>query len=486
MAVIIATLTQPLAGQCPDGTAPPCPGVSRAPSRPTIAVLYFETPPGDTLLTYLADGLTESLIDRLSHGGLVVVSHYQVRRYRNLAVVSAPTLGRALNASHLVTGTLLGVGPRLRISVEVISAASATRLWGQQFERPREKLLSLESEIATLVADSVVGRLQPAQHRAITAAPSTNPAAYDHYLRGRFYLAQRTEPTIRRAILEFEAASRLDPRSAQLRAQVGVADAIYASLGGSEIMPLQQAFIAADKALRLDSLNATAWHARALALRERLAGDAARDMTDAARAAQRSISLDSMDAEAWHTYGTILMDAADDDGASATFQRALALDPRRASTLERFARLKLLHHEFAAALELLDSAIAVEPGFNGPAIQNRRARALLRLGRLDEARKALDAGGDRYPGTRALLLVAEKDSGAAAAALASIEQPSLAAVEVLAALGETDRAIAILESIAHPTTEWYQLLRLPELDPLRDQPRFQVLLAASRPLALLR
>lgn len=487
-ALIAAAVSTPSAAQCPDGTPPPCEREARPAPRSSVAVLYFDAPPGDTSLAYLADGLTESVIYRLSQAGLAVASRYQVRRFRNRATGDPATLGRILGVANLLAGTVRAVGPDLQVSIEMIRASSAVRLWGQQFERPEQDLLRIESDIAAAVADSIVRRLQPAQRRALVASPSTSPAAYDHYLRGRYYLAQRTEPTIRRAIQELEEASQLDSRSARLKAEVGVAYTIYFGLGGSSIpgVPpdaiLARAFAAADTALRLDSLNATAWHARAAALHARLEGDPARDMTSAARAAERSLSLDSLDPEAWHTFGSVLMDAAADSGAATAFRRALTLDPRRAITLERFARLSLFRHQFAEALRLLDSALAVEPGFNVPAIQYRRALALVRLGRVDSAEAALARGADFFADARLLVLIAGNDSAAARLGVEHLRQPSWPAVEVLAALGEHDRALTMLEAIAQPTLSFLNLLRLPEMDPIRSDPRFQRLYAASLPL----
>jgi TolB-like protein len=491
-ALLVAVFSRPLGAQCPDGSPLPCGHYARPLPRSTIAVLYLETRQGDTALAYLADGLTESLIDRLSQAGLSVASRYQVRRYRNQPTADPATLGRDLGVSNLLTGTVRGIGSHLQVSIEMIGAASAARLWGQQFEGSVQDLLRIERDIATTVADSIVRRLQPAQRRALASSPSTNPAAYELYLRGRYDLAQSTGPTIRRALEELEEASRLDPRSARLKAEVGVAYAhLFARMGATlpGVSPdsmLGRAFAAADAALRLDSASGAAWHARAAALWVRLEYDPGRDMTPAARAAERSIALDSLNPEAWHTYGLILMDVGEDDAAAAAFRRCLALEPSSATSLERLARLSLYRHQFADALRLLDSATVVEPGFDQPAIQYRRALALIRLGHADSARAALARGADVFAEAPLLILVAEGDSVAARTGVGRLRQPSWPAVEVLAALGERDSAVTMLQAMVQPTIGYSRLLRLPEMDPLRSDPRFQRLYSATLPLVPVR
>jgi len=481
----LAAATSPAAAQCPDGSAPPCTRERKAP-QPSVAILYFETPQGDTTLAYLADGLTESLIDQLSQAGVSVASRYQVRRYAHQATTDPASLGRALNVSTLVTGTLRGLGASLRVSIEMISAASGARLWGQQFERTSDDLLHLQVAIASAVADSIAGRLQPAQRKALGTAPTTLPAAYDHYLRGRYYLARRTGPAVGRAVQELAEASRLDPRSARLRAELGVAYSVYAAFGRSQDSLLQLAAAAADAALRLDSLSATAWLVRASTFYLSQTAERSRDLSRAAGAAQRSLSLDSLDPEAWHVYGEILMDAGADDAADSAYRRALALDPGRAVTLERLARLDQYRHRFEEALLLLDSALAVEPGFNEYGVQYRRFHVLLRLGRLADARQALEYAGVFATWLRPFVLLAANDSAAALAAADSIPEPSMPAVVAIAALGQTDRAMTMLEAVASPTLSTYKYLRLPEMDPLRGDPRFQRLVAASQPVGFVR
>jgi TolB-like protein len=193
IACALVSFAGALRAQCPDGSPPPC--AARPIARPPVlgvAVLYFENASRDSAYTYLAEGLTESLIDRFGHSGIPVTSRYVVRRLRDERTAPPADLAKWLNASHAVSGSVRVAGTSLRVSVELIRLPAGERVWGRQFDRPSEDLLAVESEIATTVADSVLGRIQPSQRRKLVSAPTTSPAAYDHFQRGRFYLAQRT------------------------------------------------------------------------------------------------------------------------------------------------------------------------------------------------------------------------------------------------------------------------------------------------------
>ncbi|MGH2668314.1 MAG: hypothetical protein ACRDH5_04195, partial [bacterium] len=112
-----------------------------APARNSVAVLYFDNLSRDTADAYLADGLTEEIIARLGQvERLRVKSRTAVQHYRGRSVGGPATLGRALGVPYLVNGTVRRAGPRLRVSVELVRAATGDRVWGDQYDRTQADL----------------------------------------------------------------------------------------------------------------------------------------------------------------------------------------------------------------------------------------------------------------------------------------------------------------------------------------------------------
>src|SRR2546426_4593470 len=191
-----ATPTARLPAQCPAGPPPPCGRPTARPAPPaanSVAVLYFAA--RDTADVYLADGLTEDLTSLLGSVARVQVkSPGVVRRAQRAAPDNAPAIARALGVRYLVDGSVRRVGARVRVSTRLLDGATAVAAWGDVFDRTPEELLRLPAVIAREVAMRVGGG-GPAPSSE-TGAPGTlrpgSPAAYAHYLRGKFFLAPRS------------------------------------------------------------------------------------------------------------------------------------------------------------------------------------------------------------------------------------------------------------------------------------------------------
>ena len=204
---VVSTWTG-LFAQCPDGSTPPCHGATRpaAPASNSVAVLYFDNLSRDTADAYLADGLTEDIIVRLGQiERLAVKSRNAVKRFRERAAEDPAVLGRSLGVAYLVSGSVRRAGARLRVTVQLVRAADGLQVWGDVFDRSSGELLSIGEENARAVAAAVAGRLLPAERSRLASQPTRQPAAYDHFLRGNFYLAQRTARAEAHAVEEYEA-----------------------------------------------------------------------------------------------------------------------------------------------------------------------------------------------------------------------------------------------------------------------------------------
>ncbi|HEY6108292.1 MAG TPA: tetratricopeptide repeat protein, partial [Gemmatimonadales bacterium] len=477
----------------------PCrqPGRPIAPAPYSVAVLYFDNLSPDTADAYLADGLTDEIIARLgSLERLQVKSRTAVARYRATSL-GPPQLGRALGVTYLVNGSVRRGGARLRMTVELLRASDGDRVWGQQYDRTDGDLLAIEGDIAGAVAHSIAGRLAPAEQASLTARPTRSAAAYDHFVKGNFYLAQRRSDAAMRAIQEYDAALALDSSFLEPLARIALEYALFLDWGWSSPgltrdSILARGLAAADLALRRDSTSSDAWMARAFLLKFRFPQTYA-----GVRAAfERAIASDPRNAEAMHQYASSLSELGDDAAAAAANQRALVLEPERAVTLFQFSQFAMIEHRFAEEERWLDSALAIDPGF----FPARTRRAIARARRGDRAGALVDFETARQLRGEGLDLAREQalldgllgDSVDLRAALQRMERElvdpahpnDLEGVYVARALvvaHEPERAIAFLERVEPRGIYLWWLLRWEEFDPIRADPRFQRLVDEARP-----
>ena len=352
-------------------------------------MLYFDNASPDSTDDYLAEGLTEAVIAQLGEVGRISVkSRSAVRRFRGRNVPDLPTIGRTLGVAYLVTGSVQRADRALRVTIELAHTATGTRVWGDQFVGADDSLFALEDNIARRVAEGVAGRLLPTERRAVAAVRVTrNPEAYEHFLRGNYGLAQRTSTGMTRATAEYRRAAALDSGFVSALARVGLAYALrldwsWDATGASPADSLlDRGEAAADEALRRDPSNSDAWLARGYLLEFRHPHS-----WDGVMAAfARAVALDPRNAEAWHQMGDAATDMGDDSTAVTAWRRALAIDPGRPITLRAYAQMVVP----AEARSLLDSALAVDPGFH----LARLSRADIRLAQGDTsgARRDLQA-----------------------------------------------------------------------------------------------
>lgn len=215
LALILALPTAwPATAQCPDGTPPPCRGVPARAAAPamSVAVLDFENLSRDTGDTYLSQGLAEELTSQIGQvRRLVVASRAAVRRLHNAAAMPLPEVGRTLNVSYLVNGSVRRSGTRLRVTVELLRAATGAQVWSSQYDRSEDDLLAIQEAVSTAVTTAVAGRLLPIERATLTARPTRSAAAYDAYLRGRVKSDRLgTRQELLDAVALFERATAID------------------------------------------------------------------------------------------------------------------------------------------------------------------------------------------------------------------------------------------------------------------------------------
>jgi TolB-like protein len=279
--------------QCPDGTPPPCAGArpaqaaARAPN--SVAVLYLTNLSRDTADAFLADGLTEEIIIRLGQvPRLEVKSRFEVERVRHQAAQDPAVLGRTLRAAYLVTGSVQRAGDRVRLRYEVIRAATGARVAGDVIDRASSDLLTLESDIAGVVATAITGHLLPEESARLARLLTSDPVAYELYLRG-IQAAHNfgDEAALRSAVAFFNRAIEHDSAFAAAFAGKAVA---WSMLADGYVTPREgygQTRVAANQALARDSSLALAW---AMLANVAIALDL--DAPECSRLARRGIALD--------------------------------------------------------------------------------------------------------------------------------------------------------------------------------------------------
>src|ERR1017187_6394241 len=226
----------------------------RATQIDSIAALPFANGSGDANTDYLSDGITESLIDNLSHvPQLKVKSRNSVFRYKGKDV-DAQKVGNDLGVSALVSGRVVPRGDGIEVSAELTDVRDNTEIWGQHYSGKSAEIISLQQQIAGDIAEKLRAKLSTSEKQQVTKQGTQNPEAYDLYLKGRYYWNKQTSADFTTAISYFNQAISKDPGYAL--AYVGLADgygALTGFAGGSPSENYPKSNAAARKALELDA-----------------------------------------------------------------------------------------------------------------------------------------------------------------------------------------------------------------------------------------
>ncbi len=442
----------------------------------SIGVLSFVNMSGDPKDEYFSDGLSEELLNTLVRiRGLRVAARTSSFAFKGTAT-DIPTVGRRLNVASVLEGSVRKAGQRVRITAQLINASDGYHLWSDTYDRDLNDIFALQSEIATAVTSALKVTLLG---DAPNLGGTTNPKAFDAYLRGKQARRSSNEAGLRAAVASFEEAIALDPGYARAHGRRGEA---------------------------LISL-ANDW-----------VGDPGprAEMASQARAAvNRAVALAPDSGEVYGTLGTVLLNTTLDSAAiDAAFRRSVALEPGNAELLVNYA-------DFAGRLGRADAldasirAISLNPLDAEPRLT--RGIVLLFARRYDEARLALqealrmddsprkrfwagwnelsaghtqaavpfcEAYRESWSG-QSCLAIAYHRLGRKTEALAELarmraEQGDLLAsqyAEIYAQFGEPDVAMKWLAKAFEIKDGGLMDIRVdPMLDPLRTRPEFQKLL----------
>jgi serine/threonine protein kinase/Flp pilus assembly protein TadD len=421
----------------------------------SVAVLYFENPTSAKDDEYFRDGITEDIITELSKiKDLWVLTRSAVMEYRDKPT-TAPEVGRELDASYVLEGSLRRAGNRLRITARLVETATARSVWAERYDRELQDVFAIQDEIAQNIAKALKVVLTEQEKRSIEKAPTADVQAYDYYLRGRQYFHQFRRKSFDYARQMFARAIVIDPNYA--RAYAAVADCcsnLHMYWGGSND-DVREAEAASRKAVELDDELAEAHVSRGLALQM------TKKYEQSEKEYQRAIELNPKLFEAYYFYARSCFHQGQLERAAELFEKACQANPE----------------DFQAANLLGQTYTALGRKVEGQAARARCLRVIEKHLEMhpDDARAlymgapALAQVGQRQRAiewTRRALDIDPGDPGVLYNVACSYSQ-----------LGQTDDAIACLQK-AISAGEWLKgwAEHDSDLDFLRADPRFQALL----------
>jgi TolB-like protein/DNA-binding winged helix-turn-helix (wHTH) protein/tetratricopeptide (TPR) repeat protein len=290
----------------------------------SLAVLPLENLSKDPEQEYFADGMTEALITDLGKiSELRVISRTSSMHYKDTRK-TLPEIARELNVDAVIEGAVLRSGDHVRITTQLVEAASDRHLWAESYERELRDMLTLQGEVARDVAKQVNIKLSQEEQTRFASAHPVDPKALEAYLKGRYELYKATLEGTKKSIDYFAQALDKDP--AYARAWAGLSEALsFPSVpqgpGDSRQEVLAKAKAAALKALELDGALSEGHLSLGLVLeRDWLWSGAEKEY-------QRAIALDPNNARAHGVYGFYLMAQGRLEEAIAETRRAQELDP---------------------------------------------------------------------------------------------------------------------------------------------------------------
>jgi TolB-like protein/Tfp pilus assembly protein PilF len=450
---------------------------TRSPGLTSIAVLPFTNAGGDANADYLSDGISESLIDKLSQlPGMKVIARSSAFKYKGKDV-DPQEAANALGVEVILTGRVVQHGDQLQVRAELVNARDKTQLWGEQYNRSITDVQLVQEEIARAVSEKLRVHLTGAQEQQLSKRATTNPEAYQLYLNGVYYRRKAAAAMLPTAVDYFNKAVTLDPNFGP--AWAGLAEA-YVFMGNvGEMDPkdgVPKAKSALKKALELDDSLAEAHFSQALLMMNDW------DWSGADREFKRAFELNSNLAEAYLGHANLLSLFARHEEAISDVRRAQQIDPLDLRMRVAEPVMLFFARRYDEAMQKLDSLLKLDPDNETALIF--RAYTYDAEGKYNESiedYKKFVSMGDTTASTQCFLGYALAQVGRKSEAQAILEKlkttkeyVSPAELAVLyVGLGDKEGAIASLEKAYAAHDLQMQYLKIdPHYDSLRNDPRF--------------
>jgi len=419
-------------------------------ARKSIAVLPFTNLGGTDENEYLADGLTDEIINALSKiENLNVVSRTSVYAFKEKQL-DIRAIGEQLNVSTVLEGSLQKSGEMLRVTGQLIDVANGYHLWSEQFHRKMKDVFTIQDEIAQKIVSALQILLTKQEQYKLSRTPVENVNAYQYYLRGRQYFHQTRKKSLEYAKEMFLKAIEIDPDYA--RAYAGIAESasqLYMYYP-EKTEELEQASDASRRALELDPELSEVHAARGMTLWQQ--GDLEGSSTEF----DQAIALDPKNFEAHYFYARSCFQTGQMAKAARLFNLASKIkDDYQASffAAQSFAALDQkseMEGAYLKSLQIVAKYMELNP--DDPRAATMRAVSLCRLGQKEEGLKWAEQA----------LAIDIEDAGV------RYNVACLYALE-----GYPEKALDYLEEAVRKgfgNKDWFA--RDPDLESIRDHPRF--------------
>jgi TolB-like protein/class 3 adenylate cyclase len=355
------------------------------PDRPSIAVLPFQNMSGDAEQEYFADGIAEDIITALSRfKSLFVIARNSSFTYKGKAV-DIKQVGRELGVRYVLEGSVRKAAGKVRITGQLIDAATGAHLWADRFDGSLEDIFELQDQVTASVVGAVAPKLEEAEIERAHRKPTEMLVAYDYYLRGMAMISQYTKPTNIEAFRFFGNAIDLDPEYASAYAMATRCVTLKAQNGWltNPRLEIAEGLRLARRALELgrDDPVVLAVGGYALAF-------LGHDLDSGAVYIARSLSLNANNALAWLLSGAVKILAGEHETGIVHVSRCQRLSPVDPTQPQFMASVALAHYccgRFEEAARWAENAVREQPSLLTPLLV--LAASAAKMGRLEEARR---------------------------------------------------------------------------------------------------
>ncbi len=323
--------------------------------KKSIAVLPFKNQNTDEESEFFSDGITEDIINQLSKiRELRVMARPAVMRYKKTDK-SLRDIGRELNVSTLLMGSVRRVGNQVRISAELIDASTEQQLWGEAYDKTMTQIFEIQGAVAQQIATTLQANLTTEEKKSVSKQQTGNAQAYTYYLRGREYYYRYRRDANENAIALFKKALQLDPNYALAYAGLGDAYGQRVQRFGFLSIWLDSALVEAKKSIKLDPDLAEGHKAIGLAYNTMGKFSMALDYF------KKAASLNPNYFPAVANIGSILQSLGKPDEALPWVKKAMVINPSAAVNLNMLAELYQSLDDLPRAREFADRTIVLQP-----------------------------------------------------------------------------------------------------------------------------
>ena len=378
---------------------PAAPAASDAPAisdKPSIAVLAFDNMSGDPEQEYFSDGITEDIITALSRvHSFFVIARNSSFTYKGRAV-DVKTIGRELGVQYVLEGSVRKAGNRIRVTAQLIEAATGSHVWADQFDGTPEDIFDFQDEVTA----SVVGAIQPellrAEAKRIKKKRPENLDAYDYTLRGLSHMDLLNPEDSLKAFQLFLKAIEIDPGYARAYASASWYYRRQVQIRGKVLTEEEQAegLRLAELALKSDPADPYVLYQVALTI-GLIGGNLERglELTD------QALAINSNGPRIWLTRSTLQNRLGNPEAAIESVERAIRLNPNDPAMWVSHSELSKAHIQLADYEAALGWARrSVEKHADNLPAHHVLIASLAQLDRIDEANAALNQLLELDPG----------------------------------------------------------------------------------------